>query len=142
MIAAIFIIPVLTFILRFTNDYHHLYFASIRFVAEHHHLFIVKEMGPFNYVQMYHSALMIFISMGLLIHDALKGPVRQTGKIILISVSSVFAVAGLFLSVLIPAGFKLDYMALCLPITCITVIFGHFALRSAGNQVHRQNQGL
>ncbi|MEA4815485.1 MAG: diguanylate cyclase [Lachnospiraceae bacterium] len=122
LFAAIYTIPIITLILRFTNDYHHLYFASINYAEGFGRLFLVKKSGPWMYVQASHSATMIFISMGLFIFDTVKKAEKEAGKIVLIVAASVFAVMGLLLAQLNPFGFQVDYMALCLPITCVMMI--------------------
>jgi len=122
LLAAIYIIPALTLILRLTNDAHQLYFASVGFKQALGGLFIVKQMGPFMYVQLVHSVSMILIAMGLLVWDSFKAPVRQWGKIALIALATFFAISGLILTVTKPAGLQLDYMALYLPFTCIMMI--------------------
>lgn len=121
-LAAIFIIPGITLILRFTNDSHHLYYAATSFSAAYGRLIFIKEAGPWQYVQTFHSMLMIFLSMGLFIHDSIISENRQKRKIQLMTVASLFAAAGLILSLIKPFGSVIDYMALCLPITCVTVI--------------------
>ncbi|MPM85074.1 hypothetical protein SDC9_132151 [bioreactor metagenome] len=66
--------------------------------------------------------LMVLIAMGLYIYDSLKRENKQKGNILLTVTSSVFAVAGLLLSQIKPFGPYLDYMALCLPVTCVLVV--------------------
>lgn len=122
LFAAVYVIPFVTFLLRFTNDYHHLYFASVHFFSEHGKLFLVKAMGPWMYVQMLHSMLMIFVTLGLFIHDFFKNRKQEPGKILLILLSSFFAATGLVLSTIKPFGLHIDYMALGLPVACIMVI--------------------
>ncbi|MGE4276218.1 MAG: diguanylate cyclase [Lawsonibacter sp.] len=122
LLAAIYGVPVVTMVLRFTNEYHHLYFSSVRYIEELGGLILVKQMGPWMYVQTYHSALMVLLSMGLFIYNSTKSAQKPMGKIVLIVVASVAAVSGLFLSQFKLFGVQIDYMALCLPVTCITVI--------------------
>lgn len=119
---AIYGVPVLTMVLRLTNMHHHLYFSSVSYVPALGGLILVKQMGPWMYVQAFHSALMILLSMVLFLNDCAKSPKKQMGKIILIVAASFVAVFGLFLSGLNPLGIQIDYMALCLPVTCIAVI--------------------
>lgn len=121
-LAAIFIIPAITLILRFTNDSSHWYFASVGFSEAYGRLIFIKKAGLWQYVQAFHSMLMIFVSMGLFIRDSIKSEEKQNRKILLMAVAAVFAVAGLILSLLKPFGPVIDYMALCLPVTCVTVI--------------------
>ena len=82
-LAAIYIVPLVTLVLRFTNDHHHLYFASLSFVTESGALRMIKEPGPWNYVQAVHSMMMILVTLGLFLYDSFqteenaKGPNRQ-----------------------------------------------------------------
>ena len=87
---AIFLIPLISFILRYTNDYHHLYFASVGFTEEFGKLILVKETGVWMYIQSIHSMLMIFVSMALFIRDSVRTGVKQRGKVLLTIAASVF----------------------------------------------------
>lgn len=120
--AVIFFVPAATMALRFTNSFHSLYFASVSFTEISGKLFLVKHMGPWMYVQMFHSLLMILLTLALYIREFVPGRGKETGKIILMLAASCAAVAGLFLKLLGPFRLPLDYMALCLPAACILVI--------------------
>lgn len=122
LIPAIYGIPIITFILRFTNDLHHFYFISVDYVELFGTLFLVKQPGPWLFVQFAHSATMILVAMALLIYDSVKRADKQMGKLLLIIVASLIAVAGLCLPKLQPFALPLDYMALVLPITCMMFI--------------------
>ena len=122
LIAAIYLIPIITMILRFTNNYHHMYFSSLSYVAESGKLLFVKKMGPWMCVQAVHSMGMIVIAMALFIRDAIISRDKRNGKIILMAVASIFAITGLLLAAIKPFTFYIDYMALCLPVTCVMVI--------------------
>lgn len=118
----IFAIPIVSLVLRYTNDYHHLYFASTSFVMAFGKPFYIRQPGVWMVVQSTHSMLMILVSMGLLIRDSVKTGERHTGKIWMISLASLFAVTGLTLVQTKPFDYPLDYMALCLPITSLLII--------------------
>jgi diguanylate cyclase (GGDEF)-like protein len=120
--AAIYLIPVISLILRYTNDHHHLYFAFVGFAEEFGKLVLIKESGAWMYVQSVHSMLMILISMGLFIQDAARTGVKQRGKILLTIAASFFAIAGLLLTQIKPFGFTIDYMVLCLPVTASLIV--------------------
>ena len=122
LLAAIYIIPIITMVLRFTNEYHHLYFATVSYVEEYGRYIFVKTIGPWMYVQLAHSMLMILVSMSLFVYDSVKSEEKKQGKIRLTIAASVFAVAGLILMQVKPFAFTIDYMALFLPITCVLVI--------------------
>jgi diguanylate cyclase (GGDEF)-like protein len=123
LLAAIYFIPLVSFVLRITNEYHHLYFAKVSFISESGKLFLQKEEGPWMYVQLIHSMSMILITLGLFIYDFMKSRKKgtETGKISLMIAASSFAVAGLVFLLAKPFGLYLDYMVLCLPLTCILV---------------------
>lgn len=118
---AIYAVPFTTFILRFTNNYYHLYFSSVGFVHDEGRLLLLKIPGPWMYVQAVHSMLMLLATLGLFLYDAFKTGEKGLGKISLIIAATVFAVSGLLLSFIKPFGLHIDYMALCLPITCLMV---------------------
>lgn len=122
LLFAIYGIPAATLVLRLTNDFHHLYFASVQYVEEYGKLFFIRQVGPWMYVQMVHSALMIVISMGLFLYDSVSGAEKERGKILLIISASVFAVAGLLFIKFKPLSYPIDYMTLCLPVTSVMVI--------------------
>lgn len=122
LLLAIYVIPAITMLLRFTNYYHHLYFSSVSYVEEYGRLIFIKNPGPWMYVQTIHSMLMVLVAMGLFVSDSVRSEEKHRGKIVLTIAASTFAVAGLILSQIRPFGFTIDYMALCLPVTCVMVI--------------------
>lgn len=121
LITAIFIIPVITLILRFTNDYHHLYFASLHFLEDYGSTFLLKKPGPWLYVQMIHSMSAILVAMGLFMHDALKAGEGQRGKVMLTLIASIIAIVGLLLAATKPLSLPIDYMAVCLPLAVTAI---------------------
>lgn len=123
LIAVIFAIPLVTLILRFTNDYHHLYFASMEYLESYGTIFIIKHAGPWWYVQLTHSLLAILIAMGLFMGDAIKNEERQKGKVYFTIGASAIAIAGLLLAAIKPGGLPLDYMVLCLPLAIVAIVF-------------------
>ncbi len=122
LIPFIFVIPVITMVLRFTNDWHHLYFSAINFITFQGRFLLVRSYGVWMYVQTFHSMLMIFASFGLFIRELYFNQEVVRGKIKLIAIASAVAVAGLVLSFTHPFGLVVDYMAICLPYSCLMVI--------------------
>lgn len=119
---ALFTIPSLTLLLRFTNQYHHLYFISTGFTEEFGRLLYKKAPGPWMNVQLLYSALAIVISFYLLFMDILKSKQKQRGKLLLLIAASAVILVGLLLPEGILLGIHIDYTALCLPITCLCVM--------------------
>ncbi|MCK9480125.1 MAG: diguanylate cyclase [Firmicutes bacterium] len=119
---AIYLIPVVSVVLRFTNSYHYLYFSSVNFAWINSRLFLDKIHGPWMFVQAIHSMLMIFASLGIFLYDYIDKKEKNTFKIVMIVSASVAASLGLTLTFVKPFGLILDYMALLLPLSCLTVI--------------------
>lgn len=122
LLAAIYVIPIITLVLRFSNTDHHLYFASVSYVEKYGRLLLIKKAGPWFYVQLIHSMLMILVAMGLFVQESVTNQEKQKGKVLLTIAASAVAVTGLILSVAKPFGLSLDYMACCLPVTCVMLI--------------------
>jgi diguanylate cyclase (GGDEF)-like protein len=122
-LAGIFGIPSASMLLRFTNDFHHLYFRSVGFLAdEYGKLFFVRRFGPWFIIQTVHSGLLILLSLLIFIVDFYKNRRRERGQIRLIVAASIVAATGLVASYLKPFGLYVDYMVLCLPVTCLLII--------------------
>lgn len=121
-VPAIYLIPVVSTVLRLTNDQHHLYFASTAFVDYHGKLLFTRTYGIWMYVQTVHSMLLIVTALGLFLYEFIRHRERAPGKLRLLLLASLVAIAGLVLSYLRPGNFILDYMAVCLPFTCLMVI--------------------
>lgn len=65
---------------------------------------------------------MIIITLGLFFVYFMKNREQKIGKIRLIVIASITATIGLLLSYFKPFGFIIDYMAICLPLTCLMVV--------------------
>jgi len=123
LFAIIYIIPIVSFFARLTNDYHHLYFSSVNFIEKSGNLIMIKEMGPLMHVQGIHSTFMIIVSMSLFVNDFMHNKEERKGKIVLIAAASTSALIGMILLQIQPSSYTFDYMALCLPLTSLFVIF-------------------
>ncbi len=118
LLALIYAIPVLTFVLRMTNDFHHLYFGQMSIETVNGHLLLVKERGVWMYVQAVHSAGMVVASMVLYIKSLKKKP----GRTVYMLVAAFIVVVGLALNLFQPFTIKMDYMVMVLPITVMVVV--------------------
>ena len=74
------------------------------------------------FVQSFHSMLMIIITLGLFLAYFMKNREQKFGKVRLIVLASITATTGLLLAYFKPFGFIIDYMAICLPLTCLMVV--------------------
>jgi diguanylate cyclase (GGDEF)-like protein len=117
----IFVIPIITMVLRLTNDWHHFYFAAITFVDENGKLLLERTYGPWMLVQTVHSLSMIAITLFLYLKEFLDHE-NNRKKLILISLASIVAAMGLIFSFKNPLGIAIDYMAVFLPFSCFLVV--------------------
>lgn len=122
LIGFIYLIPVMTFLLRFTNDWHHLYFASISYRRLGERLLLIREYGIGTYIQMVHSSFMVIASMVIYLHEFTRKKEQEHTKIHLMVLASFFVILGLILNVINPAKLYIEFVVLFLPITCIVVI--------------------
>ena len=119
----IFAIPFMTFILRFTNELHHLYFTQ--YLLEYYNQFslLIKNGGIWYEIQGYHSGLMILISMFLYISAFIKNKDFSSEKTIYMIGASLIACIGLLVT---KSGMSLDYTVLCLPIIMLLILMAIF----------------
>lgn len=122
LVAFVVIIPVITFALRMTNEYHHLYMSELSYQVLGSRLMLSKVMGPWMYVQFVHSFSMIVMTFIMYARSFLKRKADETRKIIYMLIASVVACMGLVLNVINPLQLNLDYMVLLLPMTVTMVI--------------------
>lgn len=118
VLPAVFAIPVISFLLRISNEQHHLYFRSVSFTEKNGKLFLQKTEGPWMKVQGWYAIAMIVAAMVLLLVSIIRNREKQAAKIFLLVLSSMIAVAGLLFDGW-RAFMPLDYMAMVLPVCCI-----------------------
>jgi diguanylate cyclase (GGDEF)-like protein/PAS domain S-box-containing protein len=122
LLVIVYLIPIITFLARLTNDYHYLYFSSISFKMVGNRLLLIKRFGPLNYLQVVHSMSMILISLYLFISAYIKKLDNNRMKLIMMLGVSFFAITGLLLSTVNPIKeLNIDYMVILLPLTVIIV---------------------
>lgn len=113
----LFGIPIATLILRFTNDFHHLYFISISTESFGNVVFLTKEKGIWFLVQSLHSATLIAIAFVLHIITFKRKKEPSSEKSLYMLFASAIAFMGLLFNVIKIGGIGIDYMVIFLPIT-------------------------
>lgn len=116
----IYLIPVMTALLRFTNPFHHLYFSSIQILTAGDYSFLIKTKGPWYYVQSLHSAAMVIATFIIYIRAFIRRK-DYDGKIVYMFGASIFASLGLLLNMLHIGKMNIDYMAICLPFSMLMI---------------------
>ena len=122
-LALIYAIPVLSFILRFTNNLHHLYFKSFQLQTFHDYSLLIKGAGIGYTIQGLHSGLLVFISLIVYLAAFIKSKDFDSEKSLYMMGASIIACVGLFLKI---GGLSIDIMVLCLPIAMILVVMAIF----------------
>ncbi len=125
-----FAIPVLTLILRATNDYHHLYYRAmeLRLISGFEMLYLVK--GPWYYVQSAYMLFSVTLSSLLLYREYRRSQDVDRSRYLFVLAASAMPHLGVVLILfnLLLAG--LDYGALLLPIslslTTLSILRGDF----------------
>jgi diguanylate cyclase (GGDEF) domain len=119
----IYSVPVMTFLLRFTNDMHHLYFKSFHLESYQGYSLLIRTGGIGYEVQGIHSGTMILIAMIIYIATFLKNGDFSGEKILYMAGASFVACLGLAVT---SGASGIDYMALCLPVAMFLVLMAIF----------------
>lgn len=118
-VTAIFLIPVITFIVRLTNPYHHLFYSSISLNTAHTLTIMHLEKGLWYLVNSAYLVIIYlytaFIYLNITRKDHL--PVVRQNKTIFIAIT--LPVLGLVMNVTDAGRIGLDYAALLLPVTIL-----------------------
>ncbi|NLI94009.1 MAG: diguanylate cyclase [Peptococcaceae bacterium] len=124
----LFIIPCLTFILRYTNDYHHLFYAAMIYDPGTLIPVMRLEKGPW-YLVNFIFACACFLLANFLFFSQYK---KSTGIIrkqcIILFIASILPWTSLFLDLLNLSPFGIDYGSFTTTIACILFLFGLFKL--------------
>lgn len=118
----IYSVPLLTFVLRFTNELHHLYFRTFQLQGTNGYSILVKTGGIGFDIQGIHSGIMVLATLILYSITFVKKRDLSGEKILYMIGASLLACLGLVFT----DGLGIDYMALLLPITIIFVMTAIF----------------
>jgi signal transduction histidine kinase len=87
-IALLAIIPIVTFISHYTNEWHHLFYKSTMLDKVGELLLFSFEPGPLYKIHVAYSYMLFVIGMGLLLHKYSKVPPHKKKQIMLLIVGS------------------------------------------------------
>lgn len=119
--AAVFAVPVLTFILRLTNDSHHFYYSKIQMNQIGDYTFLLLSKGPFYYVQMLYAFIALFLCTYFYFQRYRKSVGSERIQFRLFLIASILPYLALILIMADLGGTGIDYTALILP-PCILLI--------------------
>ena len=121
----IFLVPVLTFFMRLTNNWHHLFYQTIllkKSILRFNTLELIK--GPFYYLQVLYMIAVLVISLILYYQYYQRLRNEEKNQFCLLLVTSSLIMFALLLNI-VYAGLGIDFSALVMPI-CVFLIFTSF----------------
>ncbi|MCR2823599.1 sensor histidine kinase [Lederbergia panacisoli] len=82
------IVPILTFISHYTNEWHHLFYSNMVIDKSEGFPLVLSTAGPFYMLHVFYSYILFFIGMGLLFRMYLKASVHMKKQVVLIMIGS------------------------------------------------------
>lgn len=122
-LALLLFVPVMTFFLRLTNSFHHIYYSEfeLRQFAEFSLLYMGK--GPWYYVQAIYILVCVTIITYVFYREYTKSIQSDQSWFRVLLYSSILPIMGLILIASNFLGLSIDYAALLLPISYVLVMF-------------------
>ncbi|GAB4504166.1 MAG: histidine kinase N-terminal 7TM domain-containing protein [Anaerolineales bacterium] len=117
--AVAWLIPIGTFLLTFTNPYHHLIWERLQIASLGPLTYLHVEMGKWLRLQIAYTHVLLFISLGFLLVDLLRSSAEQRLRTALILIGTALPwIGGMIALVVATAG--LDWLSfLFLPATAV-----------------------
>lgn len=122
-LALLLFVPIMTFIFRLTNSFHHFYYKAFELQQTAGLSLLSMQKGPWYYVQgMYILSCLIIITI-VFYREYAKGIHTDQSWFRVFLVSSMLPILGLILIVINFLGLGIDYAALLLPISFVLIMF-------------------
>jgi len=121
----LFALPVLTFFIRLTNDWHHLFYTrwEIRQISGHYSLYM--ERGIWYYVNISYTILCMFLTFIIYLAGYMKNKAGYNkSHFVVFLFASLLPFIGILLVIFAYDEWIIDYSALIIPISLITIGFG------------------
>ncbi len=119
----IFFIPLLTYVMRFTNSLHHLYYVNTFLEDTQIGYLMSIEYGLFYYFHVGYIAVCFVAANILYLIRYKKVEKVHKKRLVRISLSSFAPWVGVFLNIIFANSYPLDYTALLFPITILIFIY-------------------
>lgn len=82
------VVPIVTFIAHYTNDWHHLFYRTMTISEEEGFSILIKTDGPFYILHTFYNYALVLIGMGLLIHMYRKAEPQIKMQVLLLIIGS------------------------------------------------------
>ncbi|MDY0278708.1 MAG: histidine kinase N-terminal 7TM domain-containing protein [Acholeplasma sp.] len=119
----IFLIPMMTYVMRFTNQFHQLFYASTYLENTQIGILMSIEYGLFYYFQVVYILFCFVFANILYLLKYNKVDTNQKKRIKRISLSSLAPWLGVFLNIIFAKNYPLDYSVILFPIAILLIIF-------------------
>ena len=122
VIAGIFVVPVFEFIFHFTNEAHHLFYASTRLVDNGFFPVMYLEKGPLYYIQALFFGACMVIAAIFILNKYKNSSKKEYSSNILAVIASFLPCIGLLLIAVDAGSLGLDYGAVFFPASCLLLL--------------------
>jgi diguanylate cyclase (GGDEF)-like protein len=119
----VFLIPILTYIMRFTNEIHHLYYMRTYLVDTQIGPLMSIDYGLFYYFQVGYIIICFVFANVLYLMRYGKVELNQKKRLMRVALSSFAPWFGQILNLLLANKYPLDYTAILFPIAILLIIF-------------------
>jgi diguanylate cyclase (GGDEF)-like protein/PAS domain S-box-containing protein len=121
----LFAVPVITFFMRLTNSWHHLFYTKWELRQFFGHDFLYMERGIWYYINISYTTLCLFAGIIIYFLEYLKNKARYTKYHFLIFLSSsLLAFVGITLIIFAFDDRSIDYSALIMPASLLIISYG------------------
>jgi diguanylate cyclase (GGDEF)-like protein len=125
-IAVLFIIPLVTILANYTNQFHHLYYATTSLDAVGHFPTLVITMGPFYWLHLIYSNICLVIITYLFIHMLVKAAPSFRRQAVIFCVGSLIPWIGYAFYFSGHSPYHLDLIPIAMSITGPLLALGVF----------------
>lgn len=123
VIKSLFVIPIITYVLRYTNHFHFLYYTGYTFEICGELGILKLEKNIWYYVQQLYECAEMFVVIMIFWIYSFKENVGERYRYRLLSLISAGSSISLILILLDPKGWGLDYTAILFPIILFTLSY-------------------
>ncbi|NLU33013.1 MAG: diguanylate cyclase [Clostridiaceae bacterium] len=121
----LFVVPVITFFVRLTNSWHHLFYTKWEVRQVFGYYFLNMERGFWYYVNITYTILCMLLTVIIYLAGYLKNKVAFTKSHFLIFLfASLLPLIGTVLVIFVFNERSIDYSALVIPISLLTIGYG------------------
>jgi len=125
MVALLFLVPVITFLVRLTNSWHHLFYLSFEARQLFGYYSLYMERGYWYYVNISYTILCLLLTVIIYFWGHLKNKADYTKSNFLVFLfASLLPLIGIMLILFSYEKQSIDYTALIMPISLLIIGYG------------------